>query len=519
MKWLPATGKVALTGGLSLLALAATLLPFVQQAELMLYRHLLELSPVPMHSANRQHLSLPLWWLLLLLTQAWLCLDVCRINPRGPSLAFLLLSSFSLLMLEILLALFAGLWLPLLWPAAALLLAGLLLMAWKWRYRLRDLFASEPSCRIDEIRDLMGQGDYPSAVFLLKNCPFSEDMFELAYELGQKIEAEENWLLARYLYQWLVQFDPGMEDFVEHVEAQLNPRRLSDIRMEQEAKLADAGYDEGECFGHYRLLGRKAVGATAEVYEAQDLHTHRRVALKLLSQKLDDSIGEQEIMTFLHEAMTVSSLDHPNIVKIHDADIVDDRAYIAMDYIDGYPMSARLKRKRYLTAAESLRVMRAVLEALVAAHRKGIVHGDIKPANIMFDRRFGRYIVTDFGAARSRGRQVANSNRIVGTPSYMSPEQLAGKRLDGRSDLFSLAVTVYHLLTGVQPFAADDLKAVKKLVSMEPVDLDRLKVPESIRQVLAKALQKKTYQRFADAEQMLQAVMHCEQLMAGKSSG
>jgi len=510
----PLSGKAALTGGLFLLALAATLLPFLQQVELMLYRHLLELSPASSLPAGKTRLSLPLWWLLLALSFAWLCLDACRINPRGPSLPFLLLSSFFMLMLEIMLALFASIWLPLLWPAAMLLLAGLLLQAWKWRYRLRDLFSPEPSCRIEEIRSLTRDGDYPSAVFLLKHCPFSDDMFELAYELGQKIEAEENWLLARYLYQWLVQFDPGMQDFVDHVEAQLHPRRLSDQSMEQEPP---DGHGEGETFGHYRLLGRKATGATAEVYEAQDLHTHRRVALKLLNQKLDDSTGERDIMTFLHEAMTVSSLDHPNIVKIHDADIVDDRAYIAMDYIDGYPMSARLKRKRYLTAAESLRVLRAVLEALVAAHRKGIVHGDIKPANIMFDRRSGRYIITDFGAAWSRSRQLDGSNKIIGTPSYMSPEQLAGKRLDGRSDLFSLAVTVYHLSTGVQPFVADDLKAVKKLVSSEAVDLGLLKVPESIRQVIGKALQKKTYQRFADAEQMLQAVAHCESLLSGKA--
>ena len=513
--WSPASGKAALTGSLFLLSLAATLLPFLQQAEVMLYRHLLELSPAAALPVGKAQLSLPLWWLLLLLSHAWLCLDICRINPLGPSLPFLLLSSFSMLMLEMVLVPLFSIWLPLFWPAASLLLTGLLLQLRAWRRRERKSFSEEPVCRVEEIRALMRAGDYPSAVFLLKHCPFSDDMFELAYELGQKIEAEENWLLARYLYQWLIQFDPGMQDFVDHVEAQLRPRRLSDQGLEPQA-VPDEGEDD-EIFGHYRLLGRKATGATAEVYEARDLHTHRRVALKLLNQRLDDSTSDQEIMTFLHEAMTVSSLDHPNIVKIHDADIIDDRAYIAMDFIDGYPMSARLKRKRYLTAAECLRILRAVLEALVAAHRKGIVHGDIKPANIMFDRRSGRYIITDFGAAWSRGRKIDGNNRIIGTPSYMSPEQLAGKRLDGRSDLFSLAVTVYHLATGVQPFAAGDLKTIKKLVSTGPVDLELLKVPESIRQVIGKALQKKTYQRFADAEQMLQAVAHCEMLLSGKA--
>lgn len=511
---LPVSGKVLLTGGLLLAALAATLWPGLQQAELMLFAHVLKLRPDSVGAAASPHLSLPLWWLLLLLAQGWLCFGVCRVNSRGPGLPFLLLSAFGMLMLEILMALFAGLWLPLFWPTVQLLLTGLLLMAWRLRSRLQNLFSAQPPCRIEEIRELMGRGDHAAAVFLLKHCPFSDDMFELAYELGQKIEAEKNWLLARYLYQWLVRFDPGMQDFVDHMEAQLHPRRLSDQPLAQEDASGDE--DSGR-FGHYRLLGRKATGATAEVYEAEDVHTHRRVALKLLNQKLDDATGERDIMAFLHEAMTISSLDHPNIVKIHDADIIDDRAYIAMDYIDGYPLSVRLKRKRYLTAAESLRVLRAVLEALVAAHGKGIVHGDIKPANIMFERTSGRYIVTDFGAAWSRSRQVEGSNTIIGTPAYMSPEQLAGKRLDGRSDLFSLAVTVYHLLTGVQPFVDDDLKAVKKRVSQQPVNLERLKVPESIRQVLDKALQKKTYQRFADAEQMLQAVVHCEALLAARS--
>ncbi len=513
MKRLPVSGKALLTGGLLLLALVATGLSSLQQAEIMLYHQLLERVPFAHPMPTGIRLSLPLWWLLIALTQAWLCIESCRVNPKGPSLAFLLLTGFALMMLEILLALFSGLWLPLLWPSAALLVSGLLLMAWNRRHGLRQLLNREPSCRSEEIRDLMACGDHASAVFLLKSCPFSDDMFELAYELGQKIEAEKNWLLARYLYQWLVQFDPGMQDFVDHVEAQLHPRRLSDMTID-EPEVSEKAVQDEERFGHYRLLGRKATGATADVHEAEDLHTHRRVALKLLNRKLDDSTGERDIMTFLHEAMTVSSLDHPNIVKIHDADIIDDRAYIAMDYIDGYPLSARLARKRYLTAAESLRVMHSVLEALIAAHRKGIVHGDIKPANIMFDRHHKRYIVTDFGAAWNRSRQFDQQTKIIGTPSYMSPEQLAGKRLDGRSDLFSLAVTVYHLMTGVQPFVADDLKAVKKRVSTTEVDLDLLKVPESIRQVIAKALQKKTYQRFADAEQMLQAVSHCEALLA-----
>ena len=258
-------------------------------------------------------------------------------------------------------------------------------------------------------------------------------------------------------------------------------------------------------------MGKKAQGATATVYEAYDLKTHKRIALKILNQLIDDNTGGRDVLAFLHEAMMVSKLDHPNIVKIHDADVVNEHAYIAMDYIEGYPMSERLRRKRLLTSAESLRIMHAVLNALVAAHQQGVIHGDIKPANIMYDKRKKLYILTDFGAANNGSSLLGNEKRIVGTPAYMSPEQLSGNKMDGRSDLFSLAVTVYHLLTGTQLFAGDKLSELKKNVLHQAVDLQQLNVPGMLRQLLEKALQKKTYQRFADASQMLQAVIYCEQ--------
>lgn len=263
-------------------------------------------------------------------------------------------------------------------------------------------------------------------------------------------------------------------------------------------------------FAHYQLVGKKATGSTANVYEAYDLNAQRRIALKIFNQKIDGSTNKLDIISFLNEAMTISRLNHPNIVKIHDAAIFDDRAYIAMDYIAGYPMSERLRLRKYLTAAESLRIMRSTLNALVAAHKNGIVHGDIKPANIMYDRQHKHYIITDFGSANSDGRTLNQDKKIIGTPAYMSPEQLSAERVDGRSDLFSLAVTIYHLLTGVQPFSGEKLSELKNNILTHSVDMSLLSVPETIKQVLDKALQKKPYQRFVDADQMLQAVVYCE---------
>ena len=130
----------------------------------------------------------------------------------------------------------------------------------------------------------------------------------------------------------------------------------------------------------------------------------------------------------------------------------------------------------------------------------------------MFDRKAKRYIVTDFGAAYGGQQSILNQDRkIVGTPAYMSPEQLSGGRVDGRSDLFSLAVTIYQLFSGIQPFGGNSLPEIKKSVINQQVDLKSLNIPSCIEQILDKALQKKTYQRFADADQMLQAVNACQQ--------
>jgi len=170
----------------------------------------------------------------------------------------------------------------------------------------------------------------------------------------------------------------------------------------------------------------------------------------------------------------------------------------------------RLRRREYLTVGECIRITKDMLRALSVAHGHGVVHGDIKPANIMYDTARDTYILTDFGAARSGKRERNAEQVIVGTPAYMSPEQLEGRKLDGRSDLFSLAVTLYHLLSGHQPFSGDNLPELKKnIIGLEP-DLNHLTLPAGITEVIHKALQKKPYMRFADAQQMLTSVEFCE---------
>ena len=487
-----------------LLGLTAT----VTALEGQFYYQLLELTPAYRAGAAITLGEFPAIQHQLLLAGGYLLMitNIVINKDFAPSPVLLILLVFTLLMSQLLLALLQQSWLPTLWPMLSFMLCWLLLLLWSRLPHIRQMIKPGVACNIEDIRMHIEKQNYNTAVLLLKHCPFSETMLELAYELGLKLEQQENWFLARFLYKWLVQFDPGMQDFVERVELKINPQIVN-------TQLSITGLtDTRNQFGHYQLIGKKARGATATVYEAFDLYTQNRIALKVLRRKMDDSTQHKAIIEFLDEAMTVARLDHPNIVKIHDADIIDERAYIAMDFIPGYSLAERLTRKRYLTVAESLRVLTSVLNALVTAHQNGIVHGDIKPANIMFDRKAKRYIVTDFGAAYGGQQSILNQDRkIVGTPAYMSPEQLSGGRVDGRSDLFSLAVTIYQLFSGIQPFGGNSLPEIKKSVINQQVDLGSLNIPSCIEQILDKALQKKTYQRFADADQMLQAVNACQQ--------
>ncbi len=442
--------------------------------------------------------------LILLVVFLWLWLYLVYIRPAGPSAVFIILTAFCLFMSQLLIAVIFKLWFPALWSLLCFIATSIILLIYARLKTMRRHLPFSHSQQLDAITQKIKQGQYEMAVLMIKKCPFSDDLAERAYELGVLLEQQENWILARYLYQWMAEFDPGMQDFVTSMDVKINPT------------LEDDDYSITEItrnklqFGHYQLLGKKATGATATVYEATDLKTRQRIALKMLHQKSGETIDDRDILGFLHEAMLMQKLDHPNIVSILDADIIDEQAYIAMDYIAGYPMSERLRRKLYLTAAESLRIMKSVLQALEVAHAEGIVHGDIKPANIMYDRHKKIYIVTDFGAA-NRHQLFEGEHTITGTPAYMSPEQLSGGKMDGRSDLFSLAVTIYHLLSGVQPFSGEKLSDLKNNVLNKEVDFSILCVPDIIKQVLRKALQKKTYQRFADASQMLQSVEYCEQ--------
>ncbi|HEX7418270.1 MAG TPA: serine/threonine-protein kinase [Thermoanaerobaculia bacterium] len=215
-------------------------------------------------------------------------------------------------------------------------------------------------------------------------------------------------------------------------------------------------------FGHYeveRVLGRGAMGT---VYLARDRRIGRRVALKTISispQQLDDSTSPEEFYTRLQrEAEVVGSLTHPNIVALYEAGYEDGRIpYLAMELVEGKTLLDVMKEAGApLELAAALRIIDDVLRGLAFAHSRGIVHRDIKPANVLIGAD-GVAKIADFGIARPQNSSLTKAGALLGTPNYMSPEQVLGKPLTQKADIFSTGVMLFEMLTGVKPFAAGDL--------------------------------------------------------------
>src|SRR5690349_13659632 len=212
-------------------------------------------------------------------------------------------------------------------------------------------------------------------------------------------------------------------------------------------KLIDQVFD-----GRYRVVRKLGTGGMANVYLAEDQELGRSVAIKMLDER--HSQDEQFVERFRREATNAAGLSHPNIVSIYDRGEAEGTYYIAMEYLEGSTLKDIVERRGPLPVGEAIGFTRDILDALKVAHRKGIVHRDIKPHNVMCDAD-GRVKVTDFGIARAGASQMTEVGSIIGTAQYLSPEQARGGVVDARSDLYSVGVVLYELLTGTVPFNGD----------------------------------------------------------------
>jgi tRNA A-37 threonylcarbamoyl transferase component Bud32 len=262
----------------------------------------------------------------------------------------------------------------------------------------------------------------------------------------------------------------------------------------------------GKKLKDYYILRRLGRGAMAEVYLAQQLSLGRQVALKVLNAELaHDPIYVQR---FQHEARAAAALVHAGIVQIYEVGQEDGVHFITQEYVAGRNLGEVIKSRGRLAPGVTLDILRQVAAALSKAASEGIVHRDIKPENIMLARS-GEVKVADFGLARAQGNDGLNLTQVgitMGTPLYMSPEQIEGRPLDSRSDIYSLGVTAYHMLSGSPPFEADTPLAVAvQHLNQPPESLEKRQrdVPKSMASVVERMLAKKPADRFADPAALL----------------
>jgi serine/threonine-protein kinase len=260
--------------------------------------------------------------------------------------------------------------------------------------------------------------------------------------------------------------------------------------------------------GRFQIIRELGAGAMGKIYEAMDSTIQRNVAIKTIRGDIGDMGGERLRDRFMREAQAAGKLNHPNIVTIYIAEDAGPMSYIAMEYLEGTTLEDYIVRRAPLMLKEITRITAAVAAALDYAHKNGIVHRDIKPANIMLTRD-NNVKVMDFGIAYVQASTLTMDGAVLGTPSYMSPEQVRGEVVDGRSDIFSLGVVVYEMATRLRPFLADTLPAIsQKILTFNPKRVSDLNpaIPAAFDEVLAKALAKDRAERYQTASEFAGAL-------------
>lgn len=266
---------------------------------------------------------------------------------------------------------------------------------------------------------------------------------------------------------------------------------------------------EGQKLGKYELIEKLGQGGMAQVYKARQPMIERLVAIKLMQSHLSEN--KQFVDRFLREAQRLGQLRHPNIVSVIDFDIIENTHFLVMDFVSGPTLQTYLEQRGKLPLGEALRLASQIASALQYAHEKGVIHCDLKPPNVMFqDMTYDQVVLTDFGIARLVDTSgMAQTSTVIGTPTYMSPEQVQGQPLDGRADIYSLGVMLYEMISGKPPYVGDTpVSIIMKHVNEPPPNLNLIdpSVPVEVAQIVEKALAKSSADRYTNALEMRKAI-------------
>lgn len=477
---------------------------------------------------NESFVNVPYWSLgvqrgLLLLLTIYLLLLPLRLRGNlglfiGSGLVFLLLNGNLLLMIV------HNTWLPLGLPVVLLLSGhGLLWMHHRGSRHYAGLRNARDSALIELAVNLRAQGQLDQAMARLSECGASERAQEALYELGLDFERRRQFNKALVAYEHIAKQNDNFRDIRERRarhQPGVEPASLAATTVSYAATklVVDDPKVERPVLGRYEIESELGRGAMGTVYLGRDPRISRTVAIKTLAltEEFESEQLEEVRRRFFQEAETAGRLNHPNIVTIYDVGEEHDLAYIAMDYITGQSLDQHVREDSLLPIEQVFAIGIQVAEALDYAHEQKVVHRDVKPGNIIYDHDKGQLKVTDFGIACLTDNSKTRTGTVLGSPFYMSPEQIAGKKVDGRSDLFSLGVTLYQLFTGRLPFEGDSLtNLMYQITNEKPKGIRKLRpeLPACLTRLINKALDKNPAKRFDNGQAMADAIKRCVEKM------
>jgi eukaryotic-like serine/threonine-protein kinase len=411
-----------------------------------------------------------------------------------------------------------GYWIKSLYPAL-LLIIGYIFIVSK-RYLLTEKTKDRMEADGVETNKMLGlsfqgQGLLDMAFDKFRKCPVEdESVKELLYNLGLDFERKRMFNKAVAVYEHIAQAGnfKDINDRIKKLNVAGQTMVFGPSGAKKEATVIMDNTEIKPTLGRYEIMKELGRGAMGTVFLGKDPRINREVAIKTLRYEEIDTEQLAEVKKrFFREAEAAGKLSHPNIVTIFDVGEDYDIAYMAMELLDGSDLSKYCRKENLLPTEEIIRVISCVALALDYAHVSGIVHRDIKPANIMILSN-GEVKVADFGIARVMSSSKTQTGVILGTPSYMSPEQIAGKKVDGRSDLFSLGVVLYELIAGEKPFNGESITTLMyNITSSAPPSIKELspRIPEKMVPIVEKLLTKEVEARYQTGKLLADDLLAC----------
>ena len=458
----------------------------------------------------------------LLLIILYLILLLPRLGA-GMAAAITMLLLMALVATHFVLMTQQGMWIQLMVPATLLLVGHALLTTKRFLMTEKGKEKSEAdSAESNRNLALMfqSQGQLDMAFDRLRKCPMDDSVMDVLYNLALDFERKRQFNKAESVFGYMADYNPKYKDLEQRL---ARSKAMAETvilggsgggRTNASTMILNDGTVEKPMLGRYQIEKELGKGAMGVVYLGKDPKIGRVVAIKTmaLAQEFEPDELVEVKERFFREAETAGRLNHPNIVTMYDAGEEHDLAYIAMEFLKGKDLAPYTKADNLLPLLKVMDIVAKTADALDYAHSYNVVHRDIKPANIMYEADAAVVKVTDFGIARITDSSKTKTGMVLGTPSYMSPEQLSGKKVDGRSDLFSLGVMLYQMSTGQLPFTGDSMATLMFKIANEPhagVLTVNPALPQCLSDIIDRMLEKDIDKRYSRGAEIAADVRRC----------